>query len=158
MDRRALSPWCGPGARVAPRWRPDPPRRGGAAWLAALALAAAPAGADTAVVPADHATIQAAVTAVQGTAGALVRIDSNATFTELVTATESVAIEAGAGFTPTLRGTLGSCVGAGGCRSAALLVAGQGQRERGDQEHSETSLHGQPEHPRGGGAWQTRAR
>jgi hypothetical protein len=56
-----------------------------------LLLAVAPAAADLAVVPDDFATIQQAVQAVQGTADALVRIDSNATFAETVTATASVA-------------------------------------------------------------------
>lgn len=71
--------------------------------LVLVAFVAAPVLAATAVVPTDHATIQAAVTAVQGTAGALVRIDSNATFVETVTATLSVAIEAGPGFQPTIQ-------------------------------------------------------
>jgi hypothetical protein len=85
--------------------------------LLALALAsAAPAAADTAVVPTDFATIQEAVDAVQGTPNPLVRIDSDATFTEMVAATQSVTIEAGAGFTPTLQGTTAvGCVFSDGC-------------------------------------------
>jgi hypothetical protein len=54
-------------------------------------------------VPTDYATIQLAVNAVQGTEDALVRIDSNAIFTETVTATQSVAIEAGRGFSPIIQ-------------------------------------------------------
>jgi len=72
--------------------------------------------ADTAVVPTDYPTVQLAVDAVQGTVGALVRIDSNATFSETVTATESVSIEAGIGFSPTIQGTATICGGfLGGC-------------------------------------------
>jgi hypothetical protein len=70
--------------------------------------------ADTAVVPTDYPTVQQAVDAVQGTVGALVRIDSNATFSETVTATESVSIEAGIGFSPTIQGTATTCSGFGG--------------------------------------------
>ena len=69
-----------------------------------LVVAALPASAASVVVPTDHATIQDAVNAVQGTAGALVTIDSDAIFDETVTITDSVTIEAGAGFTPTIRG------------------------------------------------------
>jgi hypothetical protein len=85
--------------------------------LLVLGLAtAASAAADTAVVPTEFATIQEAVDAVQGTPSPLVRIDSDATFTEMVAVTQSVTIEAGAGFTPTLQGTTsGGCVFLGGC-------------------------------------------
>jgi hypothetical protein len=84
--------------------------------LSALALAAAvPAAADTVVVPTDFATIQEAVDAVQGTINPIVQIASDATFTEMVVVTQSVTIEATGGFTPTLRGTTGLCVFAGGC-------------------------------------------
>ena len=63
-----------------------------------------PLSAATVTVPTDHATIQDAVNAVQGTAGALVIVDSDATFDETVTVTDSVTIEAGPGRTPTIRG------------------------------------------------------
>lgn len=92
--------------------------------LSALApFAAAPVAADTAVVPTDFATIQEAVDAVQGTPGALVQIASNAVFTERVTVTQSLTIEATGGFTPTLRGTTDVCAFAGGC---AVLFNPQG--------------------------------
>lgn len=78
--------------------------------IAALgALAPLAAHGATAVVPTDHATIQDAVNAVQGTDAALVRIDSNSTFTETVTATQSVVIEAGLGFSPTIQGASTNC-------------------------------------------------
>jgi hypothetical protein len=80
------------------------------AGLRALADAR-PAHADTAVVPADYATIQAAVDAVQGSFDALVRIDSNATFAERVRVAESVTIEAGEGFAPTIESIRGDFLG-----------------------------------------------
>jgi len=64
----------------------------------------------TAIVPTDYATIQAAVTAVQGTAGALVTVNSNATFTENITATQSVEIAAGVGLSPLIRPAAGSAI------------------------------------------------
>jgi hypothetical protein len=74
------------------------------------------AGAATAIVPTDHATIQQAVNAVQGTENALVRIDSNAIFTENVIATQSVAVEAGSGFSPTIQAVSTSCgIALGSC-------------------------------------------
>ena len=84
---------------------PDRPSRLRAClFLAGLPLLAnlAPAGAETAVVPTDFPTVQAAIEAVQGTAGALVRIDSSATFAESVAVTESITIEGGVGYAPTL--------------------------------------------------------
>lgn len=66
--------------------------------------------ADTATVPGTHATIQAAVDAVQGTSGALVTINSNATFPENVLVTESVEIVAGPGYAPTIRPASGIAV------------------------------------------------
>jgi hypothetical protein len=70
----------------------------------------------TAIVPTNHATIQQAVNAVQGTENALVRIDSNALFTENVIATQSVAIEAGSGFSPTIQAVSPSCgIALGSC-------------------------------------------
>jgi hypothetical protein len=80
---------------------------GGAALLtsaAALVLATQPTSGATGVVPTQYASVQAAVTAVQGTADARVRIDSNDTFDETVRIDDSVVIEAGTGFSPTLRG------------------------------------------------------
>jgi hypothetical protein len=62
------------------------------------------ASAATGVVPSQYSTVQDAVTAVQGTADARVRIDSNDTFDETVRISDSVVIEAGQGFAPTLRG------------------------------------------------------
>jgi hypothetical protein len=85
-----------------------------AALMLLALLAPSAVMADTAVVPTDYPTVQQAVDAVQGTAGALVRIDSNATFSETVTATESVSIEAGIGFSPTIQGTATTCSGFGG--------------------------------------------
>ena len=79
--------------RPAANARRRPAPRAAVVALALLTSSAALAA--TAVVPTDFATIQEAVDAVQGTANALVRIDSNATFVETVHATESVAIEAG---------------------------------------------------------------
>lgn len=76
---------------------------------------AAPVAADTAVVPTDFPSIQQAVDAVQGTPDALVRIDSSAVFAGTVVAAESVRIEAGEGFRPTLRGATGNCVLVGPC-------------------------------------------
>lgn len=94
-------------------------RRGrvAAALVAPLALAFAvhAAFATSVVVPTDYATIQAAVTAVQGSSGATVEIDSNATFAESVVATDSVTIQAGTGFTPTIRGDGTNCGGFGVC-------------------------------------------
>lgn len=84
-------------------------RAGTAGLLALLTLGATVARADTAVVPTDYATVQAAINAVQGTAGALVRIDSNATFEETVVISQSVRIEAGVGATPTLEGADTEC-------------------------------------------------
>ncbi len=63
-------------------------------------------------VPTDYLTIQLAVTAVQGTPNATVIINSNNTFTETVTITQSVIIEAGAGYTPTIQGA-GACFSSG---------------------------------------------
>ncbi|MEM7048532.1 MAG: right-handed parallel beta-helix repeat-containing protein [Acidobacteriota bacterium] len=70
----------------------------------AASLVAAGALADTVTVPTDHATIQAAIDDVQGTAGALVWIDSDDTFNEDLTIVDSVAIRAAAGRQPTIRG------------------------------------------------------
>ncbi|QQR74002.1 MAG: hypothetical protein IPJ17_21470 [Holophagales bacterium] len=84
------------------------------AWIPIAAFSAA-AHAATAVVPTDYATIQAAVNAVQGTSDALVRIDSNDTFVETVVAQQSVRIEGGLGFLPTLRAGSGACVFARPC-------------------------------------------
>jgi len=86
--------------------------------LAFVAIATAVTGAahaTTAVVPAGYATIQAAVTAVQGSSGATVEIDSNNTFTESVVATDGVTIKAGTGFTPTIQGDGTDCGGFGVC-------------------------------------------
>lgn len=77
--------------------------------FAILAVLPIAARADTAVVPTDFATIQAAVNAVQGTADALVRIDSNGIFVETVIATQSVAIQGGTGFSPTIQGATTNC-------------------------------------------------
>lgn len=73
-------------------------------FLAGLPVLAslAPAGAETAVVPTDFPTVQAAIEAVQGTVGARVRIDSSATFAESVAVNESITIEGGVGYAPTL--------------------------------------------------------
>lgn len=64
----------------------------------------------SATVPGTHSTIQAAVNAVQGTSGALVTINSNATFAENVVATQSVDIVAGTGFSPTIQPASGVAV------------------------------------------------
>jgi len=67
---------------------------------------ASPLLADTAIVPTDYATVQGAVNAVQGTPDPTVIIESNAIFDETVTITESVTIEPGTGYSPTLRGVI----------------------------------------------------
>ncbi len=64
----------------------------------------------TATVPGSHATLQAAVSAVQGTPGALVTVNSNATFAENVLITSAVSLVAGAGFSPTIRPAAGDTV------------------------------------------------
>jgi hypothetical protein len=74
------------------------------------ALANGVSHAATATVPGTHSTIAAAVTAVQGTPGALVTINSNGPFVENVVATQSVDIVAGTGFTPVIRAAAGSGV------------------------------------------------
>lgn len=58
-------------------------------------------------VPDDHASVQAAITAVQGTPGAKVTINSNADFNENLTIEKSVEIVAGDGYTPTIIGSAG---------------------------------------------------
>lgn len=72
----------------------------------------AEAHAGLAVVPGDFPSIQAALRAVQGLPDARVRIDSNDTFDETLTVTDSVEIAAGPGFQPTLRGSLAANAGA----------------------------------------------
>lgn len=89
-------------------------------WLAirtfsVWALAVGPLAADVAHVPGDFSTVQAAVEAVQGTAGAQVILDSDGPFVERVTATASVTIEAGAGFHPTIQGPGIGCAFIGRC-------------------------------------------
>jgi hypothetical protein len=74
---------------------------------------AAPSWATTVIVPTDQPTIQGAVLAAQGTPGGTVIVQSNATFVETVTVTQSVVLEAGTGFSPTLQGS-GACGGIGG--------------------------------------------
>src|SRR5215813_6906513 len=69
----------------------------------AVSLIAARAAALTVIVPTDQPTIQGAVTAA-GADGTVI-INSDATFSETVTVTQSLTIHAGAGFTPTIRGT-----------------------------------------------------
>ncbi|MGH3055627.1 MAG: hypothetical protein ACRDL7_11685, partial [Gaiellaceae bacterium] len=64
--------------------------------------AAAGAFAITVVVPTDQPTVQAAVNAAG--AGGTVIINSNATFDETVTVTQSLTIHGGVGFSPTIRG------------------------------------------------------
>jgi hypothetical protein len=64
------------------------------------------ADAATVTIPTDHATVQSAVNAVQGTSNATVIINSDATFVETVTITQSVTIEAGAGYAPIIRGAV----------------------------------------------------
>jgi len=75
-------------------------------------LSAKTGHAATAIVPTGYPTVQQAVNAVQGTVTPLVIINSNATFTETVTITQSVTIEAGSGYTPTIQGT-GACYSSG---------------------------------------------
>jgi hypothetical protein len=70
----------------------------------ALTLLTSAATADVAVVPADYETVQAAIDAVQGRPGAVVRIESDDTFVGALRVDASVAIEGGAGFFPTLEG------------------------------------------------------
>ncbi len=70
-------------------------------------LLGTPAVALVATVPGGYATLQAAVTAVQGTPGASVVVNSNATYAENVQITQSVQITAGAGFAPVIRPTSG---------------------------------------------------
>ncbi len=64
----------------------------------------------TATVPGTHATIQAAVAAVQGTSGALVTVNTNATFTENIAITSAVDLVAGTGFTPVIRPPSGNAI------------------------------------------------
>ena len=71
--------------------------------VATFLCVAAESHATTAAVPGDYPTVQQAVTAVQGTTDPKVIINSDGTFTESVMATESVTIEAGTGYTPTIR-------------------------------------------------------
>jgi hypothetical protein len=68
--------------------------------------------ATTVVVPTDQPTIQGAVDAAG--AGGTVIINSNATFNETVTVTQSLTIHGGVGFTPTIRAT-GTCGGVATC-------------------------------------------
>ena len=113
-------------------------------WLAFAVLAVrSPRAAQgaTAVVPTDYATIQLAVNAVQGTEDALVRIDSNAIFTETVTATQSVAIEAGSGFSPTIQAVATNC-------GAALGSCGVGFIPDSDATPMAFALRGVRLHPR----------
>jgi hypothetical protein len=63
----------------------------------------------TATVPGTHSTIQAAITAVQGTSGALVTVNSNATFAENIV-TDAVDLVAGVGFSPTIRPPSGNTI------------------------------------------------
>jgi hypothetical protein len=77
----------------------------------AVGFPAAGALAITVIVPTDQPTIQAAVTAA-GADGTVI-INSNATFNETVTVTQSLTIHGGVGFTPTIRGT--SACGATSC-------------------------------------------
>jgi hypothetical protein len=72
--------------------------------LAALAfgIPATVFAAATVIVPTDQPTIQGAVNAAG--AGGTVIINSNATFDETVTVTQSLTIHGGVGFTPTVRG------------------------------------------------------
>ncbi len=79
----------------------------------AVFLLAVPSFATTVIVPTDQPTIQGAVLAAQGTPGGTVIVQSNATFVETVTVTQSVVLEAGAGFSPSLEGA-GPCGGIGG--------------------------------------------
>lgn len=72
----------------------------------AVGFAAARARAATVIVPTDQSTVQAAVTAA-GADGTVI-INSNTTFNETVTVTQSVTIHSGVGFTPTIQGT-GTC-------------------------------------------------
>jgi hypothetical protein len=65
-----------------------------------------PAGADVAVVPQQYETVQAAIDAVQGRPGAVVRIESDDTFVGALHVAASVAIEGGVGYFPTLEGRL----------------------------------------------------
>ena len=65
---------------------------------------AAPAATET--IPGIYPSIQAAVTAVQGTPDATVIINSDATFEESLTITQSVIIEAGPGYDPIIRGAV----------------------------------------------------
>jgi len=72
-------------------------------------FSAATAFAATVIVPDDHATIQAAVTAVQNDADpGVVIINSDATFDESVQIFESVTLSAGSGFSPIIEKTSGS--------------------------------------------------
>ena len=79
----------------------------------AVSLIAARAAALTVIVPTDQPTIQGAVTAA-GADGTVI-INSDATFSETVTVTQSLTIHAGAGFTPTIRGTSACGVGGPSC-------------------------------------------
>ncbi len=72
-------------------------------------LMARSALAATAIVPNDHATIQAAVTAVQNDSDpGIVIINSDATFDESIQINESVTIRAGSGFAPVIERNSGS--------------------------------------------------
>jgi hypothetical protein len=105
-------------------------------WLKLATLGAAFIGtgfapslyAATATVPGTHSTIQAAITAVQGTSGALVTVNSNATFAENIAITSAVDLVAGAGFSPTIRPPSGDTISITTTGSAAQSFTLRGLR------------------------------
>jgi hypothetical protein len=89
-----------------------------------------------ATVPGTHTTIQAAITAVQGTSGALVTVNSNATFAENVAITSAVDLVAGAGFSPTIRPATGNTISITTTGAAAQIFTLRGLRIEGGSSNS----------------------
>jgi len=95
----------------------------------------------TAIVPTDYATIQAAVTAVQGTVGAQVIVNSNATFPENIIATQSVWIAAGVGFSPLIRPAAGSAITLQPSAATDELFTLSGLRVQGCGTNADSIIH-----------------
>jgi hypothetical protein len=100
-----------------------------------MVIAASSLYAATATVPGTHATIQAAVAAVQGTSGALVTVNSNATFAENII-TNAVDVVAGAGFAPVIRPPSGNAISIATTGATAQTVTLRGLRVEGGGTNS----------------------
>jgi hypothetical protein len=101
-----------------------------------MVIAASSLYAATATVPGTHATIQAAVAAVQGTSGALVTVNSNATFAENIIITNAVDVVAGAGFAPVIRPPSGNAISIATTGATAQTVTLRGLRVEGGGTNS----------------------